>query len=62
MNKTTAKAHHLLNLVSQDSCVCASLLLENDEFKEMLIMASMRESDTLEASYNELLSFVNNNY
>ena len=62
MQQTIAKAHHLLNLVSQDSCIDASLLLENDTFKEMLTVASMRDAETLESSYNELMSFVANNY
>ena len=59
---TVAKAHHLLNLVSQDSTVAADYLLEDSTFVEILTAYANGEPTELENGYNALMEHINQNY
>lgn len=61
INSNVSKSHHLLNLVSQDSTVAASYLLEDEAFCELLHKYSEPEADAL-IGYGELMEHINQNY
>lgn len=55
-----ARAHHYLNLVSQDSTIHAAILLEDTEFVNLLTKYAQGNDDML--AYSNLMDYVNNNF
>jgi 3-methyladenine DNA glycosylase Tag len=61
-NKAIIKAQQLLNIVSQDSTVCASLLTEDTGFYDLLCNVVTDATQTDESAYNTLMSYINENF
>ena len=59
---TVAKAHHLLNLVSQDSTIAADYLLEDSAFVEILTAYANGKPTELENGYRALMNHIDLNY
>ena len=55
-----ANAHHLLNMVSQDSGVMNSLLTEDNGFLELL--TTYAQKPITPEAYDVLMAYVSNNY
>lgn len=61
VNNAVIKAQNLLNTVSQDSTVMASLLVEDSGFYDLLCTVISGDY-TAEQAYDSLISYVNANF
>lgn len=61
INRIIVKSQQLLNIVAQDSTVCASLLVEDTGFYNLLCEVASSTMDD-ETAYNALMSYINENF
>ena len=62
INRIVVKTQQLLNIVSQDSTVSATLLTEDTGFYDLLFNVVTDTTQTDESAYNTLMSYINENF